>query len=66
MFDRLSEDDGVRVIVLTGAGDKAFSAGGDVIGFLQSDLATLSRLPWNVAAAERCTKPAAEASGWRG
>lgn len=57
MFERLSEDEEVRVIVLTGTGEKAFSAGGDVMGFLQTDPATLSRLAWNVAAAERCPKP---------
>src|SRR5581483_8360762 len=45
------------VIVLTGTGEKAFSAGGDVMGFLRTDPATLSRLAWNVAAAERCPKP---------
>lgn len=57
LFEQLSEDDEIRVIVLTGAGDKAFSAGGDVMGFLRTDPATLSRLAWNVAAAERCPKP---------
>lgn len=29
-FDRVEYDDGIRAVVLTGAGDKAFSAGGDV------------------------------------
>jgi 2-oxoglutaroyl-CoA hydrolase len=57
LFDQLSGDDQIRVIVLTGTGDKAFSAGGDVMGFLRTDPATLSRLAWNVAAAERCPKP---------
>jgi 2-oxoglutaroyl-CoA hydrolase len=57
LFDQLSGDDEIRVIVITGAGDKAFSAGGDVMGFLRTDPATLSRLAWNVAAAERCPKP---------
>lgn len=57
MFSRLSEDEEIRVIVLSGAGEKAFSAGGDVMGFLRTDPATLSRLAWNVAAAERCPKP---------
>ena len=54
MFEQLSSDDEIRVIVITGAGEKAFSAGGDVMGFLRTDPATLSRLAWNVAAAERC------------
>jgi 2-oxoglutaroyl-CoA hydrolase len=57
LFDQLSADDQIRVIVLTGAGERAFSAGGDVMGFLQSDPPTLSRLAWNVAAPERCPKP---------
>ncbi len=57
LFDQLSDDDEIRAIVLTGTGDKAFSAGGDVMGFLRTDPATLSRLAWNVAAAERCPKP---------
>jgi 2-oxoglutaroyl-CoA hydrolase len=57
MFEELAGEDEVRVIVLTGAGEKAFSAGGDVMGFLRTDPATLSRLAWNVAAAERCPKP---------
>src|ERR1700685_4297617 len=57
MIDGLASDDEIRVIVLTGAGDRAFSAGGDVMGFLRTDPATLSRLAWNVAAAERCPKP---------
>jgi 2-oxoglutaroyl-CoA hydrolase len=57
LFEELSADDRVRVIVLTGAGDRAFSAGGDVMGFLETDPPTLSRLAWNVAAPERCPKP---------
>lgn len=32
-FRRAKEDDSVKVVVLTGAGDKAFSAGGDLGGF---------------------------------
>jgi 2-oxoglutaroyl-CoA hydrolase len=57
LFDRLDADDGVRAVVITGAGDKAFSAGGDIKAFLDRDPAGLSRLAWNVAAPERCPKP---------
>jgi 2-oxoglutaroyl-CoA hydrolase len=57
LFDELAGDDAVRVIVLTGAGDQAFTAGGDIPGFLQRSPEELSRLAWNVAAAERCPKP---------
>jgi 2-oxoglutaroyl-CoA hydrolase len=57
LLDELDADDAISVIVITGAGERAFSAGGDVMGFLRTDPATLSRLAWNVAAAERCAKP---------
>jgi 2-oxoglutaroyl-CoA hydrolase len=55
-FDELGADESVRFVVLTGAGG-AFTAGGDVAGFLEADPETLSRLAWNVAAPERCPKP---------
>jgi 2-oxoglutaroyl-CoA hydrolase len=55
-FEELGADDSVRVIVLTGAGE-AFTAGGDIAGFLEAEPEQLSRLAWNVAAAERCPKP---------
>jgi enoyl-CoA hydratase len=35
-FDQLEEDDSVRAIVLTGAGDRAFSSGADIACFAQS------------------------------
>ena len=57
LFDALGADDAVRAIVLTGGGDKAFSAGGDIKAVLDRDPAGLSRLAWNVAAPERCPKP---------
>jgi 2-oxoglutaroyl-CoA hydrolase len=56
VFDELGRDEAVRVIVLTGAGE-AFTAGGDIAGFLETEPEHLSRLAWNVAAAERCPKP---------
>jgi 2-oxoglutaroyl-CoA hydrolase len=57
LFEELGRDDGVRTIVLTGAGEKAFTAGGDIAGFLEREPEELSRLAWNVAAPERCPKP---------
>jgi 2-oxoglutaroyl-CoA hydrolase len=57
LFAELGGDASVRVIVLTGSGDKAFTAGGDIPGFMEKHPEHLSRLHWNVAAAERCPKP---------
>src|SRR6266480_7898935 len=57
LFEELGSDAGVRAIVLTGAGEKAFTAGGDIAGFLEREPEELSRLAWNVAAPERCPKP---------
>jgi 2-oxoglutaroyl-CoA hydrolase len=57
LFEKLGRDEGVRAIVLTGAGEKAFTAGGDIAGFLEREPEELSRLAWNVAAPERCPKP---------
>ena len=56
VFEELGADEGVRAIVLTGAGE-AFTAGGDIAGFLEAEPEQLSRLAWNVAAPERCPKP---------
>src|SRR5437870_4817856 len=36
MLDRLEEDAAVRGVILTGAGDRAFSAGADIAGFAES------------------------------
>src|SRR6266550_6833573 len=57
LFEELGSDASVRAIVLTGAGEKAFTAGGDIAGFLEHEPEELSRLAWNVAAPERCPKP---------
>lgn len=35
-LDRVEEDDGIRAVVLTGAGNRAFSAGGDIPEFSDS------------------------------
>jgi len=56
LFEELGRDESMRAIVLRGAGD-AFTAGGDIAGFLAAEPETVSRLAWNVAAAERCPKP---------
>jgi len=55
-FEVLGRDDGIRVIVMRGEG-RAFTAGGDIQGFLDASPEVVSRLAWNVAAAERCAKP---------
>src|SRR3954447_22266372 len=56
VFAELGRDESVRAIVVTGDGD-AFTAGGDIAGFLQREPEEVSRLAWNVAAPERCPKP---------
>ena len=57
VFEDLGGDAGVRVVVLRGAGEQAFTAGGDVGMFMERDAETLSYLHVNVAAPERCPKP---------
>ena len=57
LFEDLGRDGGIRAIVLTGAGEQAFTAGGDIAGFLERTPEQLSRLAWNVAAPERCPVP---------
>jgi 2-oxoglutaroyl-CoA hydrolase len=56
LFEELDDDDSVRCIVLTGAGG-AFTAGGDIAGFLERSPWEVSQLARNVAAPERCSKP---------
>jgi 2-oxoglutaroyl-CoA hydrolase len=56
VFEQLDRDDAVRFVVLAGAGD-AFTAGGDIPGFLQRSAWDVSRLADNVATPERCSKP---------
>jgi 2-oxoglutaroyl-CoA hydrolase len=55
-FEELGRDDSVRAIILRGEG-RAFTAGGDIQGFLDASPEEVSRLAWNVAAPERCPKP---------
>jgi 2-oxoglutaroyl-CoA hydrolase len=56
LFEELDQDDAVRCVVLAGAGG-AFTAGGDIAGFLERSPWHVSRLARNVAAPERCSKP---------
>jgi 2-oxoglutaroyl-CoA hydrolase len=56
LFEELDRDDGIRFVVLTGAGG-AFTAGGDIAGFLDASPWAVSKLAENVAAPERCSKP---------
>jgi len=56
VFEALDADDDVRIIVLRAEGSH-FSSGGDIRGFLDASPEHVSRLAWNIAAPERCTKP---------
>jgi 2-oxoglutaroyl-CoA hydrolase len=56
VFEELDADETVGFVVLSGAGG-AFTAGGDIAGFLEASLWDVSRLADNVAAPERCRKP---------
>jgi enoyl-CoA hydratase/carnithine racemase len=57
IFRDLDGDDRVRVVVIRGAGGKAFSAGGDVAEFLGQDPADLELWGDTLTSAERCRKP---------
>ncbi len=56
VFEALDAHPGVRVIVLRAQGEH-FSSGGDIKGFLEASPEHVSKLAWNVAAPERCSKP---------
>jgi enoyl-CoA hydratase/carnithine racemase len=57
IFRELDGADDVRVIVIRGAGGKAFSAGGDVAEFLTLAPADLEQWGDSLTSAERCRKP---------
>jgi 2-oxoglutaroyl-CoA hydrolase len=57
IFRELDADDAVRVIVIRGAGGKAFSAGGDVAEFLTLAPADLEQWGDTLTSAERSRKP---------
>ena len=76
LFRDLDADATVRVVVLRGAGGKAFSAGGDLAEFLTLAPADLEQWGDTLTATERCRKPvvaaidgfamgAASSSRWR-
>src|SRR3712207_1755203 len=57
VVDELGTEDDVRVILIGGAGDRAFTAGGDIQGFMERHPEVVSRLAHNIYAFERCPKP---------
>ncbi|ALS23987.1 MULTISPECIES: enoyl-CoA hydratase/isomerase family protein [Paenibacillus] len=57
IFEQLNKDDEVRVIIIKGEGDKAFTSGGNIGEFLERSPEELSVLHKNVAAPERSPKP---------
>jgi enoyl-CoA hydratase/carnithine racemase len=57
IFAALERDESVRVVIIRGAGGKAFSAGGDVSEFLTLAPADLELWGDTLTAAERCRKP---------
>jgi 2-oxoglutaroyl-CoA hydrolase len=57
IFRDLDAESGVRVIIIRGAGGKAFSAGGDVAEFLTLAPADLEQWGDTLTEAERCRKP---------
>ncbi|MGH8844308.1 MAG: enoyl-CoA hydratase/isomerase family protein [Advenella sp.] len=56
VFEALDANDDVRVIVLRSEGEH-FSSGGDIRGFLEASPEHESKLAWNNASPERCSKP---------
>ena len=57
LFRALEKDGRTRVMIIRGAGEKAFTAGGEIGGFMQTHPVQLSYLHENVAAPERFPGP---------
>lgn len=57
IFEQLNKDDEVRVIIIKGEGDRAFTSGGNIAEFMERSPEELSVLHKNVAAPERSPKP---------
>ena len=53
LFYRLEKDGRARVVILRGAGHEAFTAGGEIAGFMEKEPGPISLLHENVAAPER-------------
>lgn len=53
LFRAMETDGRTRVVIVRGAGEKAFTAGGDIAGFMRTHPVPLSFLHENVAAPER-------------
>jgi 2-oxoglutaroyl-CoA hydrolase len=56
VFEALDLDPRVRIIVLRAAGEH-FSSGGNIMGFMEASPEHVSKLAWNIAAPQRCSKP---------
>lgn len=56
-FRDFSQDDDLRVVVVRGAGEKAFSSGGDVEEFLKLEPHELAAWGEEMTEVERCPKP---------
>ena len=57
LFRTLEKDGRTRVVIIRGAGEEAFSAGGDIGSFMETHPSHLSLLHENVAAPERFPGP---------
>src|SRR5919197_1584392 len=53
LFRALQRDDRTRVVIIRGAGEQAFTAGGEVASLMEKGTAHLARLHENVDAPER-------------